>query len=165
MYIAPHVGRSAGIDTSERSVEQAKRTFPSGEFLPYDGRDFPYEGGTFDVSFAINVLHHVDPIDRDRFVGEMLRVTRPNGLVVVFEHNPVNPLTRLTVARCEFDEGVVLAGSRSVARLLRGNGASMISSRYVLFLPIDRPWARTVEGWLGWLPMGAQHMTVAARSS
>jgi hypothetical protein len=89
-------------------------------------------------------------------------VTKPAGLAVVFEQNPYNPLTRLAVARCAFDEGVVLATRRRIRRLLEGAGGAIVASRYVLFFPIDRDVARSVEARLGWLPLGAQHY-VAAR--
>ena len=68
----------------------------------------------------------------------------------------------LAVARCAFDEGVVLATRRRIRRLLEGAGGTIVASRYVLFFPIDRALARSVEARLGWLPMGAQHC-VAAR--
>ena len=51
------------------------------------------------------------------FVAELARVVRPGGLVVVFEHNPLNPLTRLVVSRVTFDDGVRLlrSGERRLA--------------------------------------------------
>lgn len=161
-YVAPLVARSVGIDTSVESVSAARREHPTSELAAYDGGHIPFDDGSFDVTFAVNVVHHVEPEDRPAFAAELVRVTRPTGIVVVFEQNPLNPLTRLAVARCAFDEGVVLWGRGRVRGLLAAAGSNVVECRYVLFFPIDRGWARAAERRLGWLPAGAQHM-VAAR--
>ncbi len=160
-FVGVRVGRSVGIDTSEPSIIHAQAEHSTSEFDVYDGTRIPFDDDTFDATFAINVLHHVEPGDRERFTREMMRVTRVGGMVIVFEHNPFNPLTRMAVARCDFDDGGVLIGARGVSRLLESAGGTAATSRYVLFFPFDRAVARTVERWLGWLPMGAQHMVVA----
>lgn len=161
-YVAPVAERSVGIDTSAESIRAATDRHPDTTFQVYEGDRIPFEDATFDVTFAVNVVHHVEPEDRPGFAEELVRVTRPDGLVVVFEQNPINPLTRLAVARCAFDEGVVLTGRRGVERMMEGAGASVLERRYILFFPIEARWARSIEARLGWLPLGAQHM-VASR--
>lgn len=157
-YIAPVAARSVGIDTSGSSIEAARRAHPGSELVAYDGSRIPFGDGEFDVTYAVNVLHHVKPSERAAFAAELLRVTRTGGLVAVFEQNPFNPLTRLAVARCAFDEGVVLASRRRVLDLMEAAGGHVVESRYILFLPLDRGWARRFEDGLGWLPLGAQHL-------
>ncbi len=162
-YVLPHVGKSSGVDTEASAVEEAKRTF--GEALSashYDGHTLPFADNTFDVSFTVNVMHHVPPPARERFMAEMLRVTRPGGLAVVFEHNPLNPLTRLAVFRCAFDDDAILLHPREVRRRLTKAGGEIAEQRYILFFPIDQQRARDIEQHLRWLPMGAQYV-VAAR--
>jgi SAM-dependent methyltransferase len=161
-YVAPVAGRSVGIDTSAESIGAARRDHPDADLQAYDGVVVPFDDDSFDVTFAVNVVHHVEPPDRQSFARELLRVTRPRGLTVVFEQNPYNPLTRLAVARCAIDEGVVLATRRTIRRLLEEAGGLVVDARYVLFFPVDRGLARSVEAKLGWLPLGAQHY-VAAR--
>jgi hypothetical protein len=92
---------------------------------------------------------------------ELARVTRQGGLVVVFEHNPVNPLTRLVVRRCAFDEGVVLVGRRSLGRLARAAGLAVEETRYILFFPWTRAPFPQLERRLGSLPAGAQYFLAA----
>jgi SAM-dependent methyltransferase len=121
--------------------------------------DLPYDSGSFDVAFAVCVLHHVDPAARRQFTAELARVTRPGGLTVVFEHNPFNPLTRLAVARCEFDEGVELLRRRELQRLL-APALREVESRYLLFVP----WrAERLERALGGVPLGAQYYVASTR--
>jgi SAM-dependent methyltransferase len=161
-YVRPVARRSVGIDTSAESIAAARRQHPESELSAYDGERIPFDDASFDVTFAVNVVHHVDPPERARFAAELSRVTRASGLVVIFEQNPLNPLTRLAVARCAFDEGVVLWGRGRIEELVAGTGGTVVDRRYILFFPIHRDWARSIERRLGWLPLGAQHM-VAAR--
>ena len=89
---------------------------------------------------------------------------RPGGIVAVFEHNPLNPLTRLVVARCEFDEGVQLLSTRKVRELLAHAGLHPLERRYILFFPWRAAFLQRLEARLGPVPLGAQHLTAARRS-
>jgi SAM-dependent methyltransferase len=150
-----------GVDVAPAALTQAARD-GGGRFALYDGRHLPFDGGAFDLTYAVNVLHHVPPDAWDAFAAELARVTRPGGLVVVFEHNPRNPLTRMVVSRCEFDEDAVLVGHGRLRALLRGAGLAECDHRYIVFFPWPgRPWV-ALERALGRLPAGAQHL-VAAR--
>ena len=84
--------------------------------------------------------------------------------MAVFEHNPLNPLTRLVVARCEFDEGVQLLPTREVRDLLAEAGLQPIERRYILFFPWRASFLQRLEARLAALPLGAQHLTAARRS-
>jgi ubiquinone/menaquinone biosynthesis C-methylase UbiE len=161
--LAGSVGELHGLDTAEAALAVAAERNPSVHYSATDGNSFGYPDDHFDVTFAICVVHHVDPgPTRDTFFAELRRVTRPGGLVVVFEHNPYNPLTRLAVSRCDFDEGVELLARRVVARSLERVGVDVVATRYVVFAPFERSWVARAERRLGWLPLGAQHV-VAGR--
>jgi len=149
------------VDLAADAVAVARSTNPHVHYQSYDGKTLPYDDGAFDLAFAICVLHHVDPTHRREFVAEAVRVVRPGGLLAIFEHNPFNPLTRVAVSRCEFDEGVALLGRREVRTLLEGAGLSVELARYLLFVPWDRSWVDPAEAALGWLPLGGQHHVVA----
>ncbi len=162
--LAPHVRELHGVDLASEAVERARRR----QIRPSDTRrttarrcHTPDE--TFDVAFAICVMHHVDVEQRPAFTAEMRRVVRAGGLAVVFEHNPYNPLTRHVVRNCEFDEGVVLLNRRTVQRFLADAGLRAIEKRFVIFAPFDRAWVPGVERRLGWMPAGAQHYVAARR--
>jgi SAM-dependent methyltransferase len=106
---------------------------------------------------AICVLHHVAPAEWAHFMNEMRRVVRPGGLICVIEHNPLNPLTRLAVARCEFDRDAVLLGAGKARKLMAAGGLREIGARYFLLLPWEAKPARRVEGALSNIPLGAQY--------
>ncbi len=139
----------------------ARRNVPGVEFRSYDGRTLPFAAGTFDLVLAICVLHHVPPPQRPEFVCELARVTRPGGHVVVFEHNPFNPLTRRAVRGCELDAGVALARAGDVRRLLSGVRAEVCCSDYFLFTPFGGRIGPSADRWLRRLPLGGQYVVMA----
>jgi SAM-dependent methyltransferase len=124
----------------------------------------PFVDGTFDVAFTACVFHHIEPDARRRWAAELARVVRPGGAVIVFEHNPLNPLTRMVVRRVPFDAGVKLLGGRETRRHLRAAGLHVSSPVYYGFFPRLLAALRPAEPWLRWLPMGAQYYVVGRRA-
>jgi SAM-dependent methyltransferase len=151
------VGRLVGIDVSSASIAQARADNREVDYRTFDGKSFPFDDGGFDLVTAICVLHHVAPAEWAHFIGEMRRVVRPGGLVCVIEHNPLNPLTRLAVSRCEFDRDAVLLGAGKARKLMAAGGLREIGARHFLLLPWEVKSARRVEGALGNVPLGAQY--------
>jgi SAM-dependent methyltransferase len=151
------VGRLSGIDVSSASIAQARADNPNVDYRAFDGRRFPFDDSGFDLVTAICVLHHVAPAEWTHFMSEMRRVVRPGGLVCVIEHNPLNPLTRLAVARCEFDRDAVLLGAGKARKLMAGTGLREIGARHFLLLPWEAKAARCVESALSSVPLGAQY--------
>jgi len=161
-HLVEQLGEVHGVDTSPTMVARAAARNPGATYGVSEPGLLPAETGSFDLAFASCVLHHVEPGERKRFVAELARVVRPGGLVAVLEHNPLNPLTRLVVSRCEFDADAQLLGPRAVGRLLGDAGATGLLRRYIVFFPWPRDAFRRVERRLGWLPLGAQYL-VAGR--
>jgi SAM-dependent methyltransferase len=151
------VGRLCGIDVSSACVAQARADNRDVDYRAFDGSNFPFDDSGFDLVTAICVLHHVAPAEWAHFIDEMRRVVRPGGLICLIEHNPLNPLTRLAVARCEFDRDAVLLGAGKARKLMAAGGLREIGARYFLLLPWEAKPARRVEGALGNLPFGAQY--------
>jgi SAM-dependent methyltransferase len=156
------VSRLSGIDVSSASIAQARTDNSDVDYHAFDGRNFPFDDASFDLVTAICVLHHVPPAEWAHFISEMRRVARPDGLVCVIEHNPLNPLTRLAVARCEFDRDAVLLGAGKARKLMAAGGLREIGARYFLLLPWEAKPARRVEGALSNLPLGAQYAAFGA---
>ena len=154
-----------GVDVAAEAVKRAAEANPAVTYSAYDGQRLPFDDASFDLAFTINVLHHVPPRKRERFAAEMSRVLRPGGLAVVIEHNPFNPLTRLAVWRCDFDEDAVLLTSRGASRLLAGAGLRPTERRYMLFAPLRADRAVAVDQRLGRLPLGGQHYLAARREA
>lgn len=155
------LGALEGVDLSATMVDEARRRNPGVTYHVGDAKRLPAADGAFDLAFAICILHHVPPAERDVVVSELRRAIRPGGLVVVMEHNPLNPLTRLAVARCEFDEDAALLGRNETRRRLHGGGLRTIESRYFLFLPWSGRLVTALERVLAPVPLGAQYYVAA----
>lgn len=148
-----------GVDVSNGLLEVARSSNPDVAYEAYGGLALPYESNSFDLAFAICVLHHI-PLDQwDGFTSEMARVVRPGGLVAIIEHNPLNPLTRLVTLRCAFDEDIVMVPRRRLERLMRRVRLLETGSRYILFSPWRSAAVEGAERRLGRLPLGAQYIT------
>ena len=161
-HLVEDVGVLHGIDISAESVERAAAVNPSANYAVFDGAAFPLPDQTVDHAFAICVLHHVEPHGRAAFIAELQRVVRPGGIVALFEHNPLNPLTRVAVSRCEFDEGVTLAGRTATARLMTRAGLAVEERGYIIFTT-SRRWSARADQMLAWCPAGAQYYLAARR--
>lgn len=153
------IGSITGIDVSEKSIEVAKTHNPDHTYEVYDGRTLPFEDESFDVVFAICVMHHV-PVDLwPRFVAEAMRVTRSSGMFVIFEHNPWNPLTQHVVSSCEFDDDAVLLTPKKIRRAFEeGNTpAREQKSRYMLAIPPVGKVLGFADRLFDRVPVGAQY--------
>ena len=162
-FLCGRFGAVHGTDVSAEMVAAARERNPYVEYAVARSGELPYATGAFDLAFAACVLHHVPPGERVALIREIARVLRPGGLGVVVEHNPFNPLTRVVVSRCEFDEDIELLRRSEAERLVAEGGLARVETRYVVFFPWrSRPLAR-IERALGWLPAGAQYYVSARR--
>jgi SAM-dependent methyltransferase len=168
-HIHPYLTRSklnlrlTGIDIAATVIEEARAANPGVTYHDYDGQRLPYPDQSFDATYTIAVMHHVPPPQWPAFLQEMRRVVRPGGLIVVFEHNPINPLTQWIVRTCPIDDNAVLLGNRRLSKLVAQAHFAKIESRYILFTPLDGPRYRAFDKMIGWLPLGAQYY-VSARA-
>ena len=156
--LGPITRSVAGTDVSAQSLARAGREHPQVEYRPQGDGVLPWPDDTFDVTLAVCVLHHVPPSQRAGLLTQMRRVTRPSGLVIAIEHNPLNPLTRLAVARCPFDHDAELLGARTARGLLRSAGLEDVRSRYFLVFPAVHRILSGIEERIGCLPIGAQYV-------
>jgi SAM-dependent methyltransferase len=157
-FVRGMFGRLCGADVSAASVAQARIRNLEVQYEAYAGETLPYDSVSFDLSIAICVLHHVLPLQWVGFLREMRRVVRPGGLVCLIEHNPFNPLTRLAVARCEFDRDAVLLRAGRTRALMADAGIHDIQTHYFLMLPSAAPLARRIERGFRRIPLGAQYI-------
>lgn len=165
----PHLARAfpsaslTAIDVSERSLEISKQVHPElGRRVLYAGTGaLPLEAAAFDLIFTACVFHHIEADQHVELFDGLRRLLRPGGALVVFEHNPVNPVTRYIVATCPFDENAVLIPGPVLKARLSEAGFAKVDVRYTGFFPNALAALRPAEPWLAWLPVGAQHYAFA----
>lgn len=150
------------LDVSERSLAIARGRYPdAADYLGFDGATLPFAAHSFEVAFAACVFHHIDAASQVPLLRELRRVLADDGRLFVFEHNPLNPLTRHAVNTCAFDANAVLIGARTMRARLREAGFSRVSLAYRIFFPASLRWLRPLERGLAQLPLGAQYRLCA----
>jgi 2-polyprenyl-3-methyl-5-hydroxy-6-metoxy-1,4-benzoquinol methylase len=149
-----------GYDPSSESLKLAKER-ASRAVLHARPEDVPSDH--FGVAILSGVLHHVPEIDHRSLVETVRSKLRPGGRIVIFEHNPLNPVTRRAVALCEFDDDAVLLWPWQARRVLRSAGLRDVRLDFIVFFPRPLPRLRGLEPHLAWLPLGAQVMVVGSR--
>ncbi len=147
-----------GFDPSSESLARARENNPGAVFID-DPAALPR--AHFGIAILANVLHHVPPAERPALLRRIAELLRPEqGRLVVFEHNPFNPLTRRSVSQCAFDDDAILLYPGELVSLMRQSGFTRVERRFIVFFPKFLGYLRPVEPHLGWLPAGAQMMVV-----
>jgi SAM-dependent methyltransferase len=152
------------LDVSHRSLEVGRARFEGqAEFVHFNGARVPFADGSFDLVFFACVLHHIPHGEHPALLAEAHRVLSPRGMLVVFEHNPHNPLTVHAVNTCPFDANAVLLKAGSLKRSAARAGFRPGVLRYRIFFPGALRALRPLERGLRWLPLGAQYSFHAAK--
>lgn len=154
-----------GLDPSEESiaVATAANQSPGISYLHGGGHALPFADGSFDAAFTACVFHHIERGDHLHWASELCRVLKPGGALFIFEHNPLNPLTRRAVRDCPFDEGVELLDAQYTRGFLRDAGFVVAGTRFYFFFPRFLRALRPIERWLRGIPIGAQYFCIAGR--
>ena len=151
-------------DVSRRSLDLAERRFAGmAESLLIEGGRIPAEDAGFDLALSACVFHHIGRDEHVRWLRELHRVTRPGGLLAIFEHNPLNPLTVRAVRNCPFDENAELIRSGQLVHQFQAAGWKRPQVRFHLFVPRALAALRPLERALTSVPLGAQYSVVARK--
>jgi len=152
----------SGADVSERSLEIAAERFPgSCTGLRIEDNRLPAADGTFDVTFSACVFHHIPHSEHILWLSELRRVTRVGGMLTIFEHNPLNPLTVRAVNTCPFDENARLIKAKELVQRFRQSGWTDARVQYHLFFPHALSGLRGLELYLTRIPLGGQYSVSA----
>lgn len=152
------------LDVSKRSLAIGAATHgDDADFRHFDGMTIPCDADSFQVTLASCVFHHIPHSEHVPLLREIRRVLAPGGMLFVFEHNPLNPLTRRAVNTCEFDENAVLIGASAMRSRMLEAGFDAAVIRYRIFFPALLRALRALEPYLTWLPLGAQYYVCAAK--
>jgi ubiquinone/menaquinone biosynthesis C-methylase UbiE len=126
--------RVVGTDFDPTQVEAAREFLtrrwgslpPSVELRPADALQLPFEDGSFDLVFAMMMLHHVEEHlteykRRPQALKEVRRVLRPGG-ALVYSEIMKRPEIRASLADLGFRPEFVFKGWRSDLGIFRRPG-------------------------------------------
>ncbi|MDB5447125.1 MAG: SAM-dependent methyltransferase [Phenylobacterium sp.] len=166
---APHLREAfpdaeiTAVDVSEKSLAVARARFPgAADFKAYDPNGAPpgpAEG--YDLIFSACVFHHIEAAEHAAIFRRLRERIAPGGAMAIFEHNPLNPVSRYIVATCPFDENAVLIPAGELARRQKAAGFSRVDVTYTGFFPGPLRALRPLEPLMSKIPVGAQYYTLA----
>lgn len=152
-------------DISAKSLEVSKKRFPGSEQyfkINEDGIEMP--GESVDLVFSTCVFHHIDHDAHAFWLKELMRILKRNGVLIIFEHNPSNPLTVETVKHCPFDVNAKLVPAKQLKASIRNAGGRDIEAVYRIFFPNALSFLRPIERYLVSVPFGAQYYIHARKT-
>lgn len=114
-----------GMDPFDGMLTYLRQRAPEITAVQGRGEDQPFDDNTFDLTYCVAVMHHVaDPEDVHNTLKEMVRVTKPGGHILVWDHNPRNPYWPLLMKRVPQDTGAErLIPEQEILDGLRAGGA------------------------------------------
>jgi len=80
--------RAFGIDLSPAMLSEAKKKPTRASLLLGDAARMPYSDHSFDLVAAMLALHEMPPETRSDVLGEMARVLKPDGRIVITDYHP-----------------------------------------------------------------------------
>jgi 2-polyprenyl-3-methyl-5-hydroxy-6-metoxy-1,4-benzoquinol methylase len=159
-------GELHGCDVSTAMLAEAARRWcygPSPMLYAVGTGELPFTESSLDLVTVCCVLHHVPLAKHSAVLARLVGLLKPAGRIVVFEHNPLNPITRHIVRRAPIDRNAVLVSAASVQRELAAAGMIDVRTRFILFFPPRFPQLARIESLLGWLPLGGQYIVVGEK--
>ena len=142
-------------DESLKSLEHVKSNYPDVNCI--DSLDTTEK---FNLIILSNVIHHVKSEERNNLFQKIYKLLEDNGRLLIYEHNPYNPITLRVVANCEFDADAELIKKKDLINLCNKNNFNLQKSGYIHFFPSKLKIFFNIEKYLKWLFLGAQYFCI-----
>jgi SAM-dependent methyltransferase len=151
----------SGADPSSGMIDAARATAPWADFTMLGPERAPFGGRVFDLTLMSGVCHHVPWEDWERTFAQVRSALAPRGTLLIFEHNPFNPLTQIVVRSTPIDRNATMRTARFVTKALERFGFQVEARRYMHFFPPRLRALQAAERGLAWLPLGSQYLVEA----
>ena len=89
-----------GLDISEKEIEMAKQR-TSGIFVISPMEEIPFESNTFDIVTSVYAIQNSEDVPKS--ILEMIRVTKPGGMILILAKHPFRNLLESYVNDGLFD--------------------------------------------------------------
>jgi len=158
--------RLFGFDTSAESIIEAKGLMDDDRVCLVSDLSRLPGSVRFDFVISCHVFHHIPPAERAATAATLADRMKPASKLVIWEHNPFNPVTRLLVKMCPFDGDARLLTLNSTKALFGQNAFRFVQRAYVNLFPPG--WLRleglsAIEKRLQGVPVGAQYWAMFER--
>ncbi len=156
-----------GIDVSKKSIDEAvEKNIPNTIFEIFNGLEINETDDSFDIVFIAGVLHHVNFSLHNILLKEIYRILKKGGRLYLFEHNPLNPLTKYLVNTCVFDKDAKLLYNSYTKKILTNGQFIVTNNFFFIFFPIISFFKKIIwlEKYLKWLPLGGKYFIRAVKN-
>jgi 2-polyprenyl-3-methyl-5-hydroxy-6-metoxy-1,4-benzoquinol methylase len=147
-----------GYDPSRKSIDFAREKWNAIENVEFKsgllGTNY------YDLIVIANVFHHIKPEERREMLILLKSFLKPDGNIVIFEHNPINPLTSYVMKTCPLDINARPIHLFQFVKLGRSCGLNVYLKRYIVFFPRALSFLRRFEPLMGYVPLGAQYSLI-----
>jgi len=133
--------RVTGLDPSRGMLRVLERHRHDIPVVAGTGVALPFADDSFGLTYCVAVMHHVaEPDAVRRTLLEMVRVTRPGGKILIWDHNPRNLYWPLLMHRVPQDTGAErLIPEQEILDGLAEGGARPIAREQLGFVPDFAP--------------------------
>jgi SAM-dependent methyltransferase len=130
-----------GLDPSQGMLDVMRERVPEVEAVQGSATEMPFGDGEFDLSLSVATMHHIaEPNAVRRALGEMVRVVKPAGNILVWDHNPRNPYWPYLMRRVPQDRGDErLIDLQELLSGLEAGGAEAVLVRQLGLVPDFTP--------------------------
>jgi 2-polyprenyl-3-methyl-5-hydroxy-6-metoxy-1,4-benzoquinol methylase len=154
-----------GSDISEEMMNESRKRYGNEKrgfsLMPMDEALGTHK---YDLITASCVFHHIPPGEWESSMKRLSESLNPSGMVVIFEHNPRNPLTNWVVSRTPIDQNAVLLDMREVFRLMSLAELKVTQGTSFLFGPPTWKVTQVIDGLFGWTGLGGQYFVVGKKA-
>jgi trans-aconitate methyltransferase len=147
-----------GVDESGESIIEAQSRFSDSSIF-HNLHSENWKKIQYDLIFSAGVFHHIPHDEHIKILKELSGLLNLNGKLVIWEHNPFNPVTKKIVNDCIFDEDAVLIYPHRMKKNMQKIPLSNIQVVYTTFFPKSLSCLNILDPYLGWLPLGGQFIT------
>ncbi len=126
----------------------------------------PFKENSFNVAVLFNMIHHIDSNEKlIQTLEGVYRILKKDGLIAIYEMNPLNPLTRYVISTNEIDRAVNLDGYRKslypttfytweTRSIMKQCGFNIWGQQYLCFFPKFLSFLLPAERFLTKIPVG-----------
>lgn len=151
-----------GVDSSKESIQRAQSRFDTDEIFQ-NSDSSRWRSHKYDLIFAAGVFHHIPKSGHAKLIHNLSSLLHKHGILAIWEHNPLNPITLKIVRDCEFDHDAVLVGPNTLKQHIAGAGLIDVEVVYTTFFPKVLSLFEVLDPYLGWLPFGGQYLITGTR--
>ena len=152
-------------DISEKSLEIAKNDNPSVIFAKIDSpKELADAHKDIELVFVSGVFHHIPFEEHKNYFEALNKILAQNGKIVIFEHNPHNPLTSRIFKNSKIDLGCKMLSPKYLKKTLERANFGKINIYFTLFFLWRNAFFCFLEKFLFCCPFGGQYFIIGGKN-